>query len=95
LPMWPRRSGKARDLVCRAIFSFNTLAKTAVIAPAHTGKPATAKGHDCAPQFPVHLMRKDFGLALELEVDHIEAESLNKAQSLTLDRSQQITRSAR
>jgi 3-hydroxyisobutyrate dehydrogenase-like beta-hydroxyacid dehydrogenase len=43
---------------------FDTLAKTAVIAPAHTGKLATAKNHDYAPQFPVRLMRKDFGLIL-------------------------------
>jgi 3-hydroxyisobutyrate dehydrogenase-like beta-hydroxyacid dehydrogenase len=43
---------------------FDTLAKTAVVAPAHTGKLATAKKHDYAPQFPVRLMRKDFGLVL-------------------------------
>ena len=42
----------------------DTLAKTAVIAPAHTGKLATAKKHDYAPQFPLRLMRKDFGLVL-------------------------------
>jgi len=43
---------------------FDTLAKTAVVAPAHSGKLATAKKHDYAPQFPVRLMRKDFGLVL-------------------------------
>jgi 3-hydroxyisobutyrate dehydrogenase-like beta-hydroxyacid dehydrogenase len=43
---------------------FDTLAKTAVIAPAHTGKLASAKRDDYAPQFPVRLMRKDFGLVL-------------------------------
>ena len=43
---------------------FDTLAKTAVIAPAHLGKLATAKKHDYTPQFPVRLMRKDFGLIL-------------------------------
>ena len=42
----------------------DTLAKTAVIAPAHVGKLATAKKHDYAPQFPIRLMRKDFGLVL-------------------------------
>ncbi|MCU1260286.1 MAG: 3-hydroxyisobutyrate dehydrogenase [Bryobacterales bacterium] len=42
----------------------DTLAKTAVVAPAHTGKLATAKKYDYAPQFPVRLMRKDFGLVL-------------------------------
>jgi 3-hydroxyisobutyrate dehydrogenase-like beta-hydroxyacid dehydrogenase len=41
---------------------FDTLAKTAVIAPAHLGKLATAKTNDYAPQFPLRLMHKDFGL---------------------------------
>jgi 3-hydroxyisobutyrate dehydrogenase len=43
---------------------FDTLAKTAVVAPAHIGKLATAKKHDYAPQFPIRLMHKDFGLVL-------------------------------
>jgi 3-hydroxyisobutyrate dehydrogenase-like beta-hydroxyacid dehydrogenase len=43
---------------------FDTLAKTAVVAPAHAGKLATAKQHDYTPQFPLRLMRKDFGLIL-------------------------------
>jgi 3-hydroxyisobutyrate dehydrogenase-like beta-hydroxyacid dehydrogenase len=43
---------------------FDVLAKTAVIAPAHAGKLATAKVHDYTPQFPLRLMRKDFGLVL-------------------------------
>lgn len=43
---------------------FDTLAKTAVVAPAHAGKLATAKEHDYAQQFPLRLMRKDFGLIL-------------------------------
>jgi 3-hydroxyisobutyrate dehydrogenase-like beta-hydroxyacid dehydrogenase len=42
----------------------DTLAKTAVVAPAHAGKLATAKKQDYAPQFPIRLMRKDFGLIL-------------------------------
>jgi len=42
----------------------DTLAKTAVVAPAHVGKLATAKKHDYSPQFPVRLMHKDFGLIL-------------------------------
>ena len=46
----------SRDLL------YDTLAKTAVVAPAHLGKLATAKKHDYFPQFPVRLMRKDFGL---------------------------------
>jgi 3-hydroxyisobutyrate dehydrogenase-like beta-hydroxyacid dehydrogenase len=40
------------------------LAKTAVVAPAHAGKLASAKRNDYAPQFPVRLMRKDFWLIL-------------------------------
>jgi len=43
---------------------FDTLAKTAVVAPAHAGKLATAKQNDYRAQFPVRLMRKDFGLIL-------------------------------
>jgi 3-hydroxyisobutyrate dehydrogenase-like beta-hydroxyacid dehydrogenase len=42
----------------------DTLAKTTVVAPAHLGKLATAKKNDYAPQFPLRLMRKDFGLIL-------------------------------
>src|ERR1700674_5633468 len=42
----------------------DTLAKTAVIAPAHAGKLATAKKRDYTAQFPIRLMRKDFGLVL-------------------------------
>jgi 3-hydroxyisobutyrate dehydrogenase-like beta-hydroxyacid dehydrogenase len=49
-----RALGLDRDLL------FDTLAKTAVIAPAHVGKLATAKANDYAPQFPVRLMHKDF-----------------------------------
>jgi 3-hydroxyisobutyrate dehydrogenase len=40
------------------------LSKTAVVAPAHAGKLATAKRNDYAPQFPIRLMHKDFGLIL-------------------------------
>ncbi len=43
---------------------FDTLAKTAVIAPAHAGKLASAKQADYAPQFPIRLMHKDFSLIL-------------------------------
>jgi 3-hydroxyisobutyrate dehydrogenase-like beta-hydroxyacid dehydrogenase len=41
---------------------FDTLAKTAVVAPAHVGKLASAKRADYLPQFPVRLMQKDFAL---------------------------------
>ena len=43
---------------------FDTLAQTAVVAPAHIGKLTTAKEQDYTPQFPVRLMHKDFGLVL-------------------------------
>jgi len=47
-----------RDLV------LDTLAKTAVVAPALTAKLASAKKDDYTPQFAVRLMHKDFGLIL-------------------------------
>jgi len=50
--------GLPRDLL------LDVLAKTAVVAPAHAGKLATAKRNDYAPQFPIRLMSKDFGLVL-------------------------------
>ena len=34
------------------------------MAPAHAGKLASAKRSDYTPQFPIRLMRKDFGLIL-------------------------------
>ena len=43
---------------------FDTLGKTAVVAPAYLGKLATAKRNDYTPQFPLRLMRKDFDLIL-------------------------------
>jgi 3-hydroxyisobutyrate dehydrogenase-like beta-hydroxyacid dehydrogenase len=50
--------GLPRDLL------FDTLARTAVVAPAHVGKLATAKRSDYKPQFPLRLMKKDFALIL-------------------------------
>jgi 3-hydroxyisobutyrate dehydrogenase-like beta-hydroxyacid dehydrogenase len=50
--------GLSRDLL------FDTLAKTAVVAPAHLGKLSTAKRNDYTAQFPLRLMRKDFDLIL-------------------------------
>jgi 3-hydroxyisobutyrate dehydrogenase-like beta-hydroxyacid dehydrogenase len=41
------------------------LAKTAVIAPALTGKLERVKNNDYTPQFPLQLMNKDFRLILE------------------------------
>jgi 3-hydroxyisobutyrate dehydrogenase-like beta-hydroxyacid dehydrogenase len=43
---------------------FETLAKTAVVPPALAGKLGCARQNDYAPQFPVRLMSKDFGLIL-------------------------------
>lgn len=48
--------GIQHDTLCE------TLAKTAVVAPAHIGKLANAKADEYPPQFPVRLMHKDFGL---------------------------------
>jgi 3-hydroxyisobutyrate dehydrogenase-like beta-hydroxyacid dehydrogenase len=50
--------GLSRDLL------FDTLGKTAVVAPAHLGKLPTAMRNDYTPQFPLRLMRKDFDLIL-------------------------------
>ena len=50
--------GLARDLL------FDTLGKTAVVAPAFLGKLPKARRRDYTPQFPMHLMRKDFDLIL-------------------------------
>jgi 3-hydroxyisobutyrate dehydrogenase-like beta-hydroxyacid dehydrogenase len=50
--------GLPRDLL------LDTLAKTAMVAPAHVGKLATAKRNNFAPQFPMRLMQKDFELIL-------------------------------
>src|SRR3989442_13400757 len=53
-----RQLGLSRDLL------LDTLAKTAVVAPAHLGKLSTAKQNDYTAQFPLRLMRKDFDLIL-------------------------------
>lgn len=44
----------------------DVLAQTAVVAPAHVGKLERAMKNDYAPQFPIRLMNKDFGLILSL-----------------------------
>jgi 3-hydroxyisobutyrate dehydrogenase-like beta-hydroxyacid dehydrogenase len=41
------------------------LSQTALIAPAHLGKPARAAINDYTPQFPLRLMNKDFQLILK------------------------------
>lgn len=50
---------------------FDTLARTAVVAPAHAGKLASAKRSDYTPQFPLRLMKKDFALILN-EAAHLK-----------------------
>jgi 3-hydroxyisobutyrate dehydrogenase len=42
------------------------LSQTAVVAPAHAGKLQRAMMGDYSPQFPLRLMKKDFGLILDL-----------------------------
>jgi len=42
----------------------DTLGKTAVVAPAHAGKLASASGRLRRRNFPIRLMNKDFGLIL-------------------------------
>jgi 3-hydroxyisobutyrate dehydrogenase len=44
----------------------DVMSQTAVIAPAHAGKLQRAMNNDYAPQFPLRLMNKDFGLILKL-----------------------------
>jgi 3-hydroxyisobutyrate dehydrogenase len=58
------RLGLPRDLL------LDTLAKTAVVAPAHAGKLASAEKNDYTPQFPIRLMHKDFGLILASAAQH-------------------------
>src|SRR6202140_692980 len=41
------------------------LSETAVVAPAHVGKLASAAVNDYRPQFPLRLMNKDFELILK------------------------------
>ncbi len=50
--------GLPRDLL------FDTLAKTAVVSPVQVGKLGSTKRQDYTPQFPIRLMKKDFGLAI-------------------------------
>jgi 3-hydroxyisobutyrate dehydrogenase-like beta-hydroxyacid dehydrogenase len=50
--------GLRRDLL------FDVLAKTAVVSPVQTAKLASAKANEYTAQFPIQMMRKDFGLAL-------------------------------
>jgi 3-hydroxyisobutyrate dehydrogenase-like beta-hydroxyacid dehydrogenase len=48
------------------------LSQTAVVAPAHVGKLASAAVNDYHPQFPLRLMNKDFELILRAAAkDHV------------------------
>jgi 3-hydroxyisobutyrate dehydrogenase-like beta-hydroxyacid dehydrogenase len=47
----------------------DVLQKTAVVAPAHVGKLASAAVNDYTPQFPLRLMNKDFQLILKAAAD--------------------------
>lgn len=44
---------------------FDVLEEAPVVAPAHLGKLGQARRRDYHPQFPLRLMRKDFGLILD------------------------------
>jgi 3-hydroxyisobutyrate dehydrogenase len=63
----------------------DTLAKTAVVAPALVGKLATAKKDDYTPQFPLRLMRKDFGLILAAAADSHLAMPATEAAAIVND----------
>jgi 3-hydroxyisobutyrate dehydrogenase-like beta-hydroxyacid dehydrogenase len=63
----------------------DTLAKTTVVAPAHIGKLATAKKDDYIPQFPLRLMRKDFGLILAAAADFHLAMPATEAAAIVND----------
>jgi 3-hydroxyisobutyrate dehydrogenase-like beta-hydroxyacid dehydrogenase len=78
--------GLRRDLL------FDTLAKTAVVSPVQVGKLGSTKRHDYTPQFPIRLMKKDFGLALSaatrvgLSLPATEAAAaVNAAESASAD----------
>jgi 3-hydroxyisobutyrate dehydrogenase-like beta-hydroxyacid dehydrogenase len=49
---------------------FDALAEMPVVAPAHRGKLAQTSRRDYQPQFPLRLMRKDFGLILDQAAKH-------------------------
>jgi 3-hydroxyisobutyrate dehydrogenase-like beta-hydroxyacid dehydrogenase len=67
--------GEASGLDRRRLLE--VLAQTAVVAPAHLGKLATAEREDYSPQFAVGLMNKDFRLILEA------ADALNRPMPTT------------
>jgi len=47
----------------------DVLAQTTVVAPAHKGKLKNAQRNEYEANFPLRLMHKDFGLALEMAAD--------------------------
>jgi len=49
---------------------FDALAEMPVVAPAHRGKLAQTSRRDYQPQFPLRLMRKNFGLILDQAAKH-------------------------
>jgi 3-hydroxyisobutyrate dehydrogenase-like beta-hydroxyacid dehydrogenase len=64
---------------------FDTLAHTAVVAPAQIGKLASAQNNDYSPQFPARLMQKDFLLITS------EAASLGVAMPATVEASRVLS----
>lgn len=73
------------------------LSKTAVIAPAHVGKLARAAVNDYSPQFPLHLMNKDFELILNAAAkEHVsmpatEAAFYVNSEELAVDEEQDFS----
>ena len=47
----------------------DVLAQTTVVAPAHKGKLKNAQRNEYEANFPLRLMHKDFGLALEMAAE--------------------------
>jgi 3-hydroxyisobutyrate dehydrogenase-like beta-hydroxyacid dehydrogenase len=64
------------------------LSKTAVVAPAHVGKLARVAINDYSPQFPLHLMNKDFRLILSAAAEaHLSMPVTEAAFRLNSDES--------
>jgi 3-hydroxyisobutyrate dehydrogenase len=59
------------------------LSQTAVVAPAHLGKLASAMVNDYRPQFPLRLMNKDFSLILKAAAkEHVTMPATEAAFSI-------------
>lgn len=62
------------------------LSETALIAPAHLGKLASAAVNDYRPQFPLRLMNKDFALILDAAAkEHVPMPATEAAFSVNTE----------